>query len=1036
MRVPLFHAIGFLLLGGALAAQPLTRVAATTLRLPAAPPATTYTTARVWPALSFNFPVALVSPPGDTRRLFVVEKVGRIWVIPDVTAAGPSRTLFLDLTARVATNANDANDERGLLALAFHPNYAINGQFYLWWTLNTTTAAGTGLQDRLSRFRVAANNPNVADDSSEQPLITQRDKAGNHNGGELLFGADGYLYLSIGDEGNANDTLGNSQRIDRDFFAGVLRLDVDLRPGSLAPNPHASVHAGAYAVPPDNPFVGATSFNGAAVNPGAVRTEFWATGLRNPWRMSFDPATGRLWCADVGQDQREEIDVIVRGGNYGWNYREGTIAGPRANPPAAASATFLPPIWDYPRTQGTSVTGGLVYRGPLHPTLLGKYLFADFVSGRIWALEPDGDNPVPASRVQLLATDAGIASFGLDPATGDILLADLSEGSIRRLVPSTATGGAQFPATLSATGAFSNTAALTPAPGLVAYEPIVSFWSDHARKRRWFALTDTTSRYGFSINGNWTLPTGAVWVKHFDLELTRGDPASARRVETRFLVKTATGVYGLSYRWNDAQTDATLVPDEGADANFTVVENGAPRPQTWHFPSRSKCLTCHTERGGFALSFNTRQLNRTATFPGGNANVIAALAQAGYLDTATPPAPVALPALVAPDDPAPTIEARARSYLDANCAQCHQPGGTALGTLDARAATPLSLAGLINGPLLAQGTDSANRMLVPGDPAHSRLLRRLAGSDGATRMPPLATRERDLAAESLLSQWIAALAQPQPASRLINLSARAPHAPGDNALILGFATAAGGSRPMLLRAVGSSLALPPFGLTGVVSDTVLTLRGPNSTSAIVAENDNYTSADAEHFARVGAFPLGPGSRDSVIFTRLGPGTYSAQVSTRPVGTTAGIALVDIYDAETATAGDAGRLVNLSTRGQVGTGANLLFAGLAVSDGAPKNVLIRAIGPGLAPFGVSGALAQPVLTLFFGAEAFRSNTRWNTNANAADLRAAAQRVAAFPLAEGSADSALLVSLSPGAYTIQVSGANSTSGVALVEIYEVP
>ncbi|MBI5770234.1 MAG: PQQ-dependent sugar dehydrogenase [Verrucomicrobia bacterium] len=1024
---------GLVVATGHVAAQPLTRVAATSLRLPAVPPPTSYTTARVWPALSFNFPVALVSPPGDTRRLFVVEKVGRIWVIPDVTAASPSRTLFLDLASRVATNPADASDERGLLALAFHPAFATNGQFYVWWTLNTTTAAGTGLHDRLSRFRVSANDPNVAEPTSEQPLLSQRDEAGNHNGGQLAFGPDGYLYLSVGDEGNADDTLQNSQRIDKDFFSGMFRLDVDQRPGSLAPHAHAAVHAGTYAVPPDNPFVGATAFNGAAVRADAVRTEFWATGLRNPWRFSFDSATGRLWCADVGQGAREEIDLIVRGGNYGWNYREGTIAGPRASPPAASATTFLPPVWDYARAQGSSVTGGLVYRGPLHAALHGKYLFADFVSGRIWALDPDGDNPVPDSRVQLLATDSGIASFGLNPATGDILLADLTEGSIRRLVPGTATGGTQFPATLSATGVFSATAALTPAAGVVAYEPNVSFWSDHARKRRWFALPDTASRFGFAATGNWSLPAGAVWVKHFDLELTRGDPATARRVETRLLVKTATGVYGLGYRWNDTQTDATLVPDAGADADFDVVENGAPRTQTWRFPSRAECLACHTERGGFALSFNTRQLDRTNAFPGGTANTVAALAQAGYLDIATAPPSAALPALAAADDARASIEARARSYLDANCAQCHQPGGTALGAIDARASTPLSLAGLIDGALLDTGADPANRVIVPGDAARSRLLHRLAASHGAARMPPIATRERDLAAESLLTQWIAALASPQPASRLINLATRAQAGNGPTALIAGFVIEPGAARTVLLRAIGPSLT--QFGVSDALASPVLTLF--NASGRSVARNTRWSTDDADLFratsAQAGAFPVPEGSFDSGLVVTLVPGDYSAQVT--GARETAGVALLEVYAADSFVA-PAARLINLSVRAHVGTGAQILIPGLVVGPGAAKTVLIRAVGPGLAPFNVAGFLAQPVLTLYHGTEAFRSNTRWNTAANAADIRTAAQRVAAFPLAEGGADSALLVSLSPGPYTLQVGGANDTTGVALVEVYEVP
>jgi uncharacterized repeat protein (TIGR03806 family) len=1018
--------------GISLQAQPLTRVAATSLRLGATPPATSYATERVFPSLSFTQPVALVTPPGETRRLFVVEKTGRIYVIPDVTAATPTRTLFLDLSTRVATGGG--NDERGLLALAFHPAYASNGKFYVWYTLDTTTSAGTGLHDRLARFRVSAADPNVADPASEQPLITQRDEAANHNGGQILFGADGYLYLSIGDEGGANDQYQNSQRIDRDFFSCILRLDVDQRAGSLPPNPHPAVHAGTYAVPPDNPFVGATSFNGASVNSAAVRTEFWAVGLRNPWRMTFDDATGHLWCGDVGQNAREEIDVVVRGGNYGWSYREGTLAGPRTNPPAAAS--FLPPIWDYGRGDGASVIGGLMYRGSRYAGLIGRYVFGDFVSGRIWSLTPDGENPVGADRVQLLATDDAVSSFGFDPTTGDILLCDLAEGAIKRLATRTGTGDQPVPETLSATGAFSDLATLTPAAGVVAYEPNVSFWSDYAKKRRWFALPDATSTFGFSADGPWTLPTGAVWVKHFDLELTRGDPATARRIETRFLVKTATGVYGLTYRWNDAQTDATLVSDEGAEQNFTVVENGVARTQTWHFPSRAECLTCHTAAGGFALSFNTRQLNHDHAFPGGTANIVSALAQAGYLDTIAPPASGALPALTAPDDRSKPVEARARSYLDVNCAPCHQPTGTALGAWDARASTPLSLTNLINGPLIDDGGDRANRVLVPGDPAHSRLLQRIA-LRGPNQMPPVATNERDLAGEALLREWIAALAEPAPvqtASRMINLSARAQVGTGADALICGFVVSPGSNKTVLVRAIGPALAASPFNLTGTLVDPVLTLYGPNSSTAIAATNDNWNSADAPTFTTNGAFMLPSGSADAAVVARLAPGAYTAQV-TAPNNAT-GLALVEIYDADSDSA--AAHLVNLAVRAQVGIGASALIPGLVIGNGAPKTVLIRAVGPGLAaaPFNVSGTLAEPVVTLFAGSQSVATNRAWNSSSDAAAIREAARNVGAFALAEGSRDSALLVALPPGAYTLQVSGANNTNGVALVEVYEVP
>jgi uncharacterized repeat protein (TIGR03806 family) len=1015
------------------AQTPLTRVAATSLRISATPPPASYSTTRAFPSLSFTQPVAVVTPTGETRRLFVVEKTGRIWVVPDVTAPTPTRTLFLDLSARVSTGGG--TDERGLLALAFHPNYATNGQFYVWYTTDATTSAGGGLHDRLSRFRVSASDPNVADAASEQPLITQRDEAANHNGGQLLFGPDGYLYLSVGDEGGANDQFQNSQRIDRDFFAGILRLDVDQRAGSLPPNPHAAVHAGTYSVPADNPFVGATFFNSAPVIAAAVRTEFWAVGLRNPWRMSFDPATGRLWCGDVGQGTREEIDLIVRGGNYGWNYREGNNAGPRGNPPANVS--FLPPIWDYPNPgQGGSVTGGIVYRGARYPELVGKYLFADFVSGRIWSLAPNDDSPVTSDRVQQLATDGGISSFGLDPSNGDILLADLSENAIKRLVVST-TGGTQLPATLSATGAFTNVATLTPAPGVNAYEPNVAFWSDHAKKSRWFALPDATGTFGFSADAAWSLPTGAVWIKHFDLELTRGNPATARRIETRFLVKTTDGVHGATYRWNDAQTDATLVPDEGAEQQFTVVENGVARQQTWRFPSRADCQACHTSAGGFALTFNTRQLNRDFAFPGGTANTITALALAGYLSGA-PNETGNLPALAAAEDASKSIELRARSYLDANCSQCHQPGGTALGNFDARASTPLSLAGIVNGALIDHGGDAANRVLVPGDATHSRILQRMSVR-GSGQMPPIATNERDLAGEALLTQWIAALSAPGtagPPSRLINLAARAQVGTGNGILITGFVIGPGSEKTVLVRAVGPALAGAPFNLAGTLADPVLTILGPDSNTRIAATNDNWNASDASMFAATGAFALPAGSRDAAIVTRLAPGSYTAQI-TSPNNAT-GLALIEAYDADGAATASTARLINLAVRAQVGTGGNVLIPGLVVGAGAEKTLLIRAVGPGIAvaPFNVSGALADPVLTLFAGSQRVASNTAWNSSPNAATIREAARAVGAFPLTETSRDSALLVTLSAGAYTIQVSGVNNAIGVALVEVYEVP
>ena len=402
---------------------------ASTLRLPNARAASLpYSTEPAFGAVRFNQPLAIVSAPGDSQRLFVLEKPGKILVLDDL--AHPKPKVFLDLTDTVGSD----DVEQGVLALAFHPDWKRNRQIYVWYTSCHTRGFTTVREDRLSRFLISATDANVADAASEQQLLAQADEAPNHNGGELLFGPDGYLYLSLGDEGAANDRFQNSQRIDKDFFSGILRLDVDQRAGNRPPNPHPAVHAGSYLVPADNPFVGATIFNGRALEPANVHTEYWAVGLRNPWRMSFDAATGALWCGDVGQDLHEEIDVIVRGGNYGWNFREGKFPFRRGAP---ADTKFVEPIWDYPHTSSEpkkSVTGGFVVRGAGAGELEGKYLFAEYVTGEVWALTPDGTKPVDASRVQQIATAPGIVAFGRDPRDGAVLLASITRGQILKLV--------------------------------------------------------------------------------------------------------------------------------------------------------------------------------------------------------------------------------------------------------------------------------------------------------------------------------------------------------------------------------------------------------------------------------------------------------------------------------------------------------------------------------------------------------------------------------------------------------------------------
>jgi uncharacterized repeat protein (TIGR03806 family) len=730
----------------------LVRQANTTLQMPSAPTSTSasYVLVDALNGLTFDKPVFVASPPGDNRRLFVVERPGRIVLLTNLD--NPTRTIFLDITSEVYSDWETGKVE-GLSSVAFHPTYLTDRFpfFYVTYTMKSNDFFGVANNyNRLARFQSTRANPNQADPSTELPLITQIDHGDGHNFNNAAFGPDGYLYMAAGDEGDAGkgDDFNNAQKIDKNFFSAILRIDVDKRPGNLEPNPHPA-NTPYYSIPADNPWVGATSFDNLPVDPSQVRTEFYAVGLRNPWRISFDPVTGTLYEGDVGQHAREEINIIVKGGNYGWSFMEGTVNGPKGPPPPGLN--LIPPIHEhspgYGPDQGFCIIGGVVYHGPRLPELEGAYIFADYVSGNIWALRWDGSTATPA---QLLANHPGIAGFGYDPRDGEMLIADHDGGKILRLDHAQPTSQSGLPPTLADTGVFSDLSHLTPNAGIVPYEVNVPFWSDGAQKQRWFSIPNPSQTMTFDPRQSWTFPSGTVWVKHF--ELTNTVSGVPRRVETRLLVKNDQGVYGVTYRWSDSQDNAVLVPAEGLDDSFLVQDQGVVRTQVWHYPSQAECLACHTPVAGYALGFNTAQLNRNTDFGTGPINQIQALGQVGYFQS--PVSPInTLPALANLDDTTVSREYRVRSFLAADCAQCHQPGGPAHGQWDARLSTPLANAGLINGPLYNNTGDPNNRVIVPGSPSQSMLLTRLSQL-GTDHMPPLATTVIDTQAVNLINDWI------------------------------------------------------------------------------------------------------------------------------------------------------------------------------------------------------------------------------------------------------------------------------------------
>ncbi len=346
-----------------------------------------YTLSLAFPDIEFEQPVELTSPLDNTDRIFVLAQKGIIDVLPnkpDVKKAA----VFLDITNKV-----ESGGEKGLLGLAFHPDYKNNGFFYVNYT------RGRPLETVISRFKVSAADPSVADPASEKILLRYRQPYDNHNGGKIAFGNDGFLYIAAGDGGSGGDP-GNRAQNRKELLGKILRIDVNKQGGNLP-----------YSIPADNPF---------KENKDGFREEIYAYGMRNPWRFSFDRRTGALWAGDVGQNKIEEVDVIEKGGNYGWHIMEADECFESDN---CDKKGLIEPVWSYHQGSetGHSVTGGYVCRDKNLPGLDGKYIFGDFVSGNIWALSYSGKKAVKNELIAKLSD--GLSSFGEDSKSNLYVLA-------------------------------------------------------------------------------------------------------------------------------------------------------------------------------------------------------------------------------------------------------------------------------------------------------------------------------------------------------------------------------------------------------------------------------------------------------------------------------------------------------------------------------------------------------------------------------------------------------------------------------------
>jgi uncharacterized repeat protein (TIGR03806 family) len=726
------------------------RIPWTTSRLIGSPdPPLAYTVEKVFTNIQWEQPIFINAEPG-TDRLFVVQQGGEM--------NRPSRILEL----RDEPNADHAETFLAVsnylvYSFAFHPGYRTNGYIYLF---SNGPVPETNRINRISRYKVERQAPYHCDTNSEQVVIEWRSMG--HDGGGIVFGNDGMLYLSSGDGSTDSDEWDTGQDLS-DLNGGILRIDVDHTEGAQR-----------YSVPKDNPFVELKN----------ARPENWAYGLRNPWRLAIDDKSGRIWVGNNGQDLWETAHLVRRGENYGWSVYEGSH--PFYPNRKLGPTPVVAPTIEHNHFEARSLTGGVVYYGKALPELDGVYVYGDYSTGKIWGMRHDGEHVTWQS--ELANTEVQITAFSVDQH-GRLLIADYAGGIYRLVRAPEQRSTTEFPKRLSETGLFISTKDHKIHPGVIPYSVNAPAWADGAFAERFIALPGDM-RLDYSSSPSWSASNGAALVQTLSQESEAGNPASRRRIETRVLLRDTGQWLGYSYRWDDAQSDAMLVAAKGEEKEFAIKDSRAPggvRKQTWRYPSRAECSVCHSRAAGFVLGLNELQLNKVHDYRGIKDNQLRALQHIGLFTnypyeprsgrreevhsiegvtsqsltsaaTSSPPKTLAeMPKLMDPCDPGQNLEARARSYLHVNCSVCHVRSGGGNSMMELGFTTKREEMNLIGARPQHATFGIANAMLIaPGDPDRSILLQRLSRR-GTGQMPPLAVNTVDEQAVALFRAWISAM---------------------------------------------------------------------------------------------------------------------------------------------------------------------------------------------------------------------------------------------------------------------------------------
>ena len=610
--------------------------------------------------------------------------------------------------------------------MAFHPDYPAMPEIFLSYTRDSSPMRS--VFSRVILDDIVAPGP-IGAGSVEYEIITVEQFASNHNGGDIAFGPDGFLYIGLGDGGGGGDPQETGQDT-TNLLGSFLRLDVT--------DPSISYPGNSYLIPGEpqgNPFSGQPKCSAGLSNPNDC-PEIFAWGVRNPWRWSFDSLTGQLWAGDVGQGAREEVDIIERGNNYGWDCREGF----EPFESVGCDTAYTDPVYDYPRSEGNSITGGMVYRGSAIGGRVGEYIYADYGSGRIWALR--GNAQGGYVNEQLLDEPSGPVAFGAD-AGGELYFANINNGRIYKLVPEAGGAGSTIPDLLSETGCVDPADVTEPYTGLLPYELNAPFWSDSADKSRFIGLPNGTT-IAIDAEDDWQFPAGTVIVKNFRL--------GGALIETRHLMRHPDGAWGgYTYEWNSAQSEATRVIG-GKTVNIAG--------QDWVFPSGAQCDQCHTAAAGHALGPETAQLNRDFTYPstGRTDNQLETIDHVMMFASPLAGTPDTLPRLADPADGNANLDDRARAYLHTNCASCHRPGGGTPVDIDLRYDTALTNTGACDAVPQAGMLGIMNaRIIAPGDAARSTLVVRTNRRGDNVAMPPLGSTVVDASGVTLLTNWVNSL---------------------------------------------------------------------------------------------------------------------------------------------------------------------------------------------------------------------------------------------------------------------------------------